>query len=56
VTFMAYCFSLTTSSVVQNYFSVRQSFGVAKEKHDQFLNPLGSREAIFIVLVWAIGQ
>lgn len=58
---MDYCFSLTTSTIVQNYFSVRQSFGIAKEKCDQFCGGVFStffagEKLVFLVLFWAIGQ
>lgn len=61
MTFVAYCFSLTTSSMVQNYFSVWQSFGIVKEKRDQFCGGvfsafLSGEKPVFLVVFWAIGQ
>lgn len=61
MTFVPYCFSLTASSIVQNYFSVRQSFGVAKEKCDRFCGGvfstlLAGEKPVFLVLFRAIGQ
>lgn len=61
MTFVAYCFSLTTSSIVQNYFSVWQSFGIVKEKCDQFCGGvfsafLAGEKPVFLGVFWAIGQ